>query len=75
MSWCKRIPGGLLGWSAVLSVPGGLIVLAACLLAWRPILIPKAVVPLLVGMPAAVFLAGLLLAWVFHRSRMILPFC
>lgn len=70
MSWCKRIPGGLLRWSAVLSVPGGFIVLAACMLAWRPILIPKAVVPLLVGMPAAVFLAGLLLAWVFHRSRM-----
>ena len=70
MSLSERIPGGLLRWSAVLSVPGGLIVLAACMLAWRPVLIPKAVVPLLVGMPAAVFLGGLLLAWVFHRSRM-----
>jgi diguanylate cyclase (GGDEF)-like protein len=70
MSWSERIPGGLLRWSVVLSVPGGLIVLAACMLAWRPVLIPKAVVPLLVGMPAAVFLGGLLLAWGFHRSRM-----
>ena len=71
MNGSQRIPGGLLRWSTVLSVPGGLIVLAACLLAWYPGFIPKAVVPLLVGMPAAVFLAGLLLAWFFHRSRMI----
>lgn len=71
MNWSDRIPGGLLRWSTVLSVPGGLIVLTACLLAWYPVLIPKAMVPLLAGMPAAVFLAGLLLAWFFHRSRMI----
>src|SRR5689334_12369952 len=71
MNWSDRIPGGLLRWSTVLSVPGGLIVLTACLLAWYPVLIPKAMVPLLAGMPAAVFLAGLLLACFFHRSRMI----
>ena len=71
MNWSDRIPGGLLRWSTVLSVPGGLIVLTACLLAWYPVLIPKAMVPLLAGMPAAVFLAGLLLSWFFHRSRMI----
>jgi diguanylate cyclase (GGDEF)-like protein len=70
MRWSKRIPGGLLRWSAVLLVPGGLIVLAACMLAWRPGLIPTAVVSLLGGMPAVVFCASLFLAWFFHRSRM-----
>ena len=68
MSWGERIPGGL--WSAVLFVLGGLIVVAACMLAWRPVVIPKAVVPLLGVMPAVVFFAGLLLAWFFQRSRM-----
>ena len=70
MSWGERIPGGVLRWSAILFVPGGLIVLAACMLAWRPVLIPKAVVPLLGVMPVVVFLAGLFLAWFFQRSRM-----
>ncbi|MEP6888086.1 MAG: hypothetical protein ABI945_07155 [Nitrospirales bacterium] len=61
--------GRLLQWLTVLFVPGGLIVLGACLLAWRPFLIPPLLVPLLPVMPAAIFLAGLLLAWFFHRSR------
>lgn len=61
--------GRLLQWLTAFFVPGGLIVLGACLLAWRPRLIPPILVPLLPVMPAAVFLAGLLLAWFFHRSR------
>ena len=59
----------LLQWLTVLFVPGGLIVLGACILAWRPLLIPPMLVPLLPVMPVAVLLAGLLLAWFFHRSR------
>lgn len=54
---------------SVLFVPGGLIVLGACILAWRPLLIPPVLIPVLPMMPAVVFLAGLLLAWLFHRSR------
>ena len=70
MSWSEGLPGGLLGWSVVLFAPGGLIVLAACLFASRPVLIPHAVVPLLSGMPTVVLVAALLLAWFFQRSRM-----
>lgn len=63
------MPGRLLQWLTVLFVPGGFIVLGAWILAWRPLFIPPLVVPLLPVMTAAAFLAGLLLAWFFHRSR------
>jgi diguanylate cyclase (GGDEF)-like protein len=64
------MPGHLLRWLTTVFVPGGLVVMGACILAWRPVLIPQALVPLLGVMPAIVVLAGLLLAWFFHRSRM-----
>lgn len=63
------MPGRLLRWLTTVCVPGGLVVMGACILAWRPDLIPQALVPLLGVMPAIVVLAGLVLAWVFHRSR------
>jgi diguanylate cyclase (GGDEF)-like protein len=66
----ERTSGRLLRWLTDVSIPGGLIVLAACLLTWRPLLIPEILVPLLRALPAVFFLASLLLAWFFHRSRM-----
>jgi diguanylate cyclase (GGDEF)-like protein len=69
MSRGEGMLGRLLRRLTVLFVPGGLIVLGACILAWRPLLIPPILVPLLPVMPAVIFLAGLLLAWFFHRSR------
>jgi diguanylate cyclase (GGDEF)-like protein len=64
------MPGRLLRWLTTVFVPGGLVVMGACILAWRPDLIPQTLVPLLEVMPAIVVLAGLVLAWFFHRSRM-----
>lgn len=67
--WREDLPAWILGRLSALFMPGGLIVLAACILAWRPVLIPETLLPLLRALPAVILLAGLLLAWFFHRSR------
>jgi diguanylate cyclase (GGDEF)-like protein len=64
------MPRRLLESLTALFIPGGLIVSTAYFLAWRPSLIPGTLVPLLHVLPVVVFVAGLLLAWFFHRSRM-----